>query len=156
MTMTLTQAAQAVHLQEDKNINNISNNNNNNNKTNSSNNTNISRNKYDDLGNEKAQIPPQSVMAYIIRIGILYFCGVCLSLLLIQLLKEHKVGQVAKSTSIFLQILVVSLCGLASIILGIGFPIVDDSFNLPHKLNRDWPNVFRLVGLFVGLNYAGA
>lgn len=46
--------------------------------------------------------------------------------------------------------------GLASIVIGLGYPLLDGMLDSPHRYKREWSSVIRCLGLFTGLVYAGA
>ncbi|KNC79487.1 hypothetical protein SARC_08120 [Sphaeroforma arctica JP610] len=87
------------------------------------------------------------------RVAILYTFGVGLCLAFSLLMHQHRVYTYYDvSASLFL----VGCCGFAAVLVGLGYPYVDNQLGLPHKLNREWSSVVRCAGLLVGISYACA
>eukprot|EP00123_Amoebidium_parasiticum_P019864 comp34742_c0_seq1/m.47306 comp34742_c0_seq1/g.47306 ORF comp34742_c0_seq1/g.47306 comp34742_c0_seq1/m.47306 type:complete len:252 (-) comp34742_c0_seq1:669-1424(-) len=95
-----------------------------------------------------------------LRTAALFAVGIMFALLFNLLLKQHHVYTeygVESSSLVFSCKWWMPPCfGLASIIIGLGHPLLDSLLDSPHLYKREWSSVIRCLGLFIGLGYAGA
>ncbi|TPX56888.1 hypothetical protein PhCBS80983_g04217 [Powellomyces hirtus] len=97
------------------------------------------------------QYPPKAVA--------LFALGFIFSVIIDHFQQEHDITRYPRNVSqLFDTVFWVPLnCGFGACLVGTLYPILDYRiFGRPHKYKRDWPNVLRCCGGFIGVNYAAA